>query len=157
MEDLKKIWKKDEEKRRTVYFDALVAFKQNIQTGCFRGESSLDTYFKGIFRNKCNDNYRKRETIITSELIEDLPPHLHEKNTSIHPSFADNTLSIALDILKKENLCYANLIQLVKIDGRSFKEIVDLDMGCNAKTEGSLRNTLVDAVNRLRVILKKLD
>lgn len=44
------------------YDDALIALRDNIRSGKFKGESALRTYFGTIFFNKCIDRIRKAPT-----------------------------------------------------------------------------------------------
>ena len=155
--ELKGFWIKDEEIRFEVYSKTIIAFKESIGKGRFRGDSGLDAFFKGIFWHKCNDIYKKRDTIISSEYLEDLAPHLHKEFVSVAPLFEENRVIIALEILKKENPCFANLIKLKSIEGRSYEEIVKLDTCCHSSSIETLRNKLVVGKKRLEVILKNLD
>lgn len=54
-----------------IYTDGLVALILRVETGSFRGESSLGTYFYRICYNKCVDLLRKR----TSNTIEYVEQH----------------------------------------------------------------------------------
>lgn len=159
--DLKGFWKKpDADRLRDVYFKTIIAFKKNIQEGRFREDSNLNTYFKGIFWYKSNDIYKKRDTIIPSSGIDDLSDSEQREveKRCIDPSvdFSDS-ISRALEILKKENPCYANLIQFKFIEGKSYEEIAKLDTCCQTTLEKTLKNKMGAARKRFEAIIENLD
>ncbi|MEL6805510.1 MAG: RNA polymerase subunit sigma-24, partial [Bacteroidota bacterium] len=57
-------WALSDEQARDAYTDAVIVVIRHLREGIFRGESSLYTYLRKIFSNKCIDVSRKKTTAI---------------------------------------------------------------------------------------------
>ncbi|MEL6675460.1 MAG: sigma-70 family RNA polymerase sigma factor [Bacteroidota bacterium] len=71
-----------EEEAIDAYSDAVVAFRRQVVSGTFRGESSYATYLYRIFLNKCLNAIRKRGTNKV-EWEYELPLHLQDREPQI--------------------------------------------------------------------------
>ena len=79
------------EEARDAYTEAFLAVVDHINSGRFRGESSLKTYLSRIFRNKCVDKHRKNTTV-KIEWVEEFP------------NLADESRNFLKNLMGKEEL-----------------------------------------------------
>ncbi|MEL7535245.1 MAG: sigma-70 family RNA polymerase sigma factor [Bacteroidota bacterium] len=100
------------EAARDAYTDAVLVVIQHLRQGRFRGESSLYTYLRKIFFNKCIDVSRKKTTPI------------YEDPELVFPTLADKSQEILNKIFQKEEV--NRVMQAMQQLGERCQELLQL-------------------------------
>jgi RNA polymerase sigma-70 factor (ECF subfamily) len=139
----------EEDELLSAYNASIIAFRRQVLQGSFRRESSIPTYVRRIFFNKCIDMLRKRSSMKVEQL--DNLPDVHDQNrqNSLQQLIIDDDFSHLLKLLDTLGTICKQIILDSEYWGYSSEEIARRISFANAKSVNSKKYTCLRQLRKL--------
>ncbi len=139
----------EEEELISAYNSSIISFRSQVLQASFRRESSIYTFVRRIFFNRCIDMLRKRSSIKVEQL--DNLPEVPERNrqNSLQQLIIDDDFSHMLKLLDTLGTVCKQIILDSEYWGYTSEEIARRISFANAKSVNSKKYTCLRQLRKL--------